>query len=220
MTKMLRAQLGLIFQKDPTSQIISIVTQSGEINFSELAIYQLRESPVEDIIQEGISIFESDVTNRALAKFDKLLNLVAFESCIGVPIPVQDEIRHAAFFFHSEPDAFRKHQIQQATVGAIHFTAILEQENLNARLQSLNPIVMSGELTAGLAHEVSNKISSLELQVRNLLPLHLGLDKLETELLQLLSVILDLKKTTEFSQQLMIAPDTKVIFSINNVNNV
>lgn len=216
-TKMLRAELGLIFEKDPTSQVISIVAQSGEVTFNEPAMYQLGDSPVNDIIQEGISIFENQVTKRAIAKFDKLLNLVAFESCIGVPIPVQDEIRHAAFFFHSAPDAFRRPQFREAMIGAIHFTALLEQESLNSRLQSLNPIVLSGELTAGLAHEVSNKISSLELQVRNLLPLHSELDKIETELLQLLNVILDLKKTTEIFQQLMVAPDMKARYSINTI---
>jgi signal transduction histidine kinase len=193
------------------------LAQSGEITFNEPAMYQLGDSPVDDIIQEGMPLFENQVTTRAIAKFDKLLNLVAFESCIGVPIPVQEEIQHAAFFFHSDQHAFRRHQLHEATLGAIHFAAILEQEKLNSRLQSLNPMLMSGELTAGLAHEVSNKISSLELQVRNLLPLHIGLEKIETELLQLLNVILDLKKTTVIFQQLMIAPDTKVRFSINTI---
>lgn len=214
-TSTVRAQIGLLFQLDPDSQAISIPIQAGTGQVNPSAIYGLRESPVNDVIRGEKPILENRVLERALPKFEKLLNLLPFKSCIGVPIPVQGEVHHAAFFFHPDVDAFPRSRLQDAQVGALLLSSILNEEGIQARLGSLSPILLSGVLAASFGHDVFNKITALELETRNLV------DRIQTDAgrhsQKLLELVLDLKNTAQAFQQMLRTKEHKETLDVNLV---
>jgi len=196
-----QAEVGLIFWMNPSSRAISVLAQVGGDALETDALYGLCNSPVEDVICEDMPIFENRVSEKAQARFSKLLDLLKFESCIGAPIRVHDEVHHAAFFFHRDPDVFSKYRLRDARAGALLFSALLAEEAINRRLRSLHPMLLSGELAAGFGHEVANKISGLELQLLQL-PIHGDRDELQAEWASVLNLASDLKTMVAAFQQL------------------
>ncbi len=216
-TDTVHAQVGLIFRMDPSSRAISVLAQAGGDALKGDALYGLCDSPVENVISEDALIFENCVSQKAQAKFSKLLDLLKFESCIGVPIRVYEEIHHAAFFFHRDPDAFSKYRGRDARAGALLFAALLAEEAINRRLRSLHPMLLGGELAAGFGHEVANKISGLELQLLQL-PIHGNGDELQSGLANVLNLTLDLKSTVEAFQQLPRTNEGQMAVDLCDVN--
>jgi signal transduction histidine kinase len=207
--------MGLLFQLDPDSHAISIPIQIGIGQLNPSAIYGLRESPVNDVIKEETPIFENRVIGKVRARFDKLLNLLAFKSCIGIPILVQGEVHHSAFFFHSDADAFPYTRLRDAQAGALLLSAILTEESIQARLGSLNPMLLSGQLAASFGHDVFNKITALELETRNLT----ARDQTDTEVSsqKLLDLVLDLKNTAQAFQQMLRTKEQMETLDTNTV---
>jgi signal transduction histidine kinase len=160
----------------------------------------LRESPVNDVIQQEKAIIENRVM-KIVPRFDKLLNLLPFKSCIGVPITVQGEVHHAVFLFHPEADAFPDARLREVQAGALLLSAILTEESIQARLRSLNPLLLSGELAASFGHDVFNKITALELQTRNLIESEPTERNICSQ--KLLELVLDLKDTAQVFQQML-----------------
>ena len=162
------AEMGIVFHLEPFTRAVSILAKAGTVPLADDAVYSLDESPVKDVICEGEPILQNHVTAHVEARFRKLLDLLPFESCIGVPIEVQAETQHALFLFHRNPDAFFRYRLRDALATATLFAAAIERETLRQRAQSINRILLSGQLSAGLGHEVYNKMSGLEIQLRNL----------------------------------------------------
>jgi signal transduction histidine kinase/DNA-binding response OmpR family regulator/predicted RNA-binding protein with RPS1 domain len=212
-TSTVRAKIGLLFQLDPDSQAISIPVQTGTGRINPSAIYGLRESPVNDVIKQEKSIFENRIIEKAVARFDKLLNLLTFKSCIGVPITVQGEIHHAAFFFHPEMDAFPHARLREVQAGALLLSAILTDESIQSRLRSLNPMLLSGELAASFGHDVFNKITALELETRNLADGDPTGYRVRSQ--KLLELVLDLKNTAQAFQQMLRTKEQMEIVDAN-----
>jgi signal transduction histidine kinase/predicted RNA-binding protein with RPS1 domain/ActR/RegA family two-component response regulator len=163
-----QADQGILFQLAPDSQQISIVAQAGNMALNQAAMYNLRQSPVKDVIYEQDEVFETDVSRHAQGQFSKLLALLPFESCLGVPIPAAGQVQHALFLFHREPEIFSRYRLRDARAMAVLFSAALESQALEKRIQSVSPFLLSGQLAAGFGHEVYNKMSGLELQICNL----------------------------------------------------
>ena len=168
LVKFTRAEVGLVFHMDPISRIVSIVAQAGTARLNQKALYSLEESPVKDVIQGGELVFEGQVSEKAEGRFRKLLDLLPFEGCIGVPIGVWGESHHALFLFHRVPGSFSRYRLRDAQATATLFAVALESQALEERIQSVNRILLSGQLAAGFGHEVYNRISGLEIQLRNL----------------------------------------------------
>lgn len=215
MTLLIRAQVGLLFWLDPESQKISILTQTSEGKINPTAIYGLRESPVNDVIVEGRPVFENRVTEKVLSRFDKLINLLSFESCIGVPVPVQGEVQHAVFFFHSDADAFSHYRLRDAQSGALLLSTILLEERIQEHLRSLSPMLLSGELAASFGHDVFNKITALELEGRNLTGNGITNDKTRPK--KILDLVIDLKNTVYAFQQMLHIKEQIEIIDVNRV---
>ena len=133
----LRHKQGSSFDFEQDTQSITIVAHSGVKNLDLSALYGLKVSSVYDVMQTGESILEKHVSEKALARFGKLLALLPFEACLGVPIKVQGEIRHAAFFFHSHVDAFSNYQLRDMQAGAFLLSEVLSEEIVQKRLLKL-----------------------------------------------------------------------------------
>ena len=162
-----RAEEGIVFHLDQISQTVSIAAQAGTISLNQDAIYSLIGSPVKDVIEEEGPVWENRISQGRAARFRKLLDLLPFESCIGVPVEASGQAEHALFLFHREPDAFSRYRLRDAWAMATLFAAALESQALDKRIQAMSRILLSGQLAAGFGHEVYNKLSGLELQFRN-----------------------------------------------------
>ncbi|HXW00841.1 MAG TPA: S1 RNA-binding domain-containing protein [Anaerolineae bacterium] len=162
------AEMGLIFRLDPISRAITITTQIGKLNLNIDALHSLRASPIREVIEEGEHILEYQMSGQTGERFRKLLELLAFESCIGVPIEASGEIQRAVFLLHRQPKAFNRYHLRDALAMSVLFSVIIERQVMEERFRLLNKQLLNGELASGFGHEVSNKVSSLEFQLRNL----------------------------------------------------
>jgi signal transduction histidine kinase len=199
---------------DPTSKAVSIQAQIGEDRLNPNAIYGLHESPVRDVIQNGDTVFENYVTTRARAKFDKLLDMLAFESCIGVPVHVFNEVNHAAFFFHAEENAFSRYRLRDARAGSLLLSAVLVNQLIRKQMGSLNPMLMSGELAASFGHDVFNKITALELEALNMIDMDAD-NRSRSQ--RILDLVLDLKGTVQAFQELLKKKEQIEAINVNEV---
>jgi signal transduction histidine kinase/predicted RNA-binding protein with RPS1 domain/DNA-binding NarL/FixJ family response regulator len=222
LVQLTRAELGVLFRLDPRSQQVSIVAQVGTIQVDHTALYALSASPVKDLILEGGRVFEAGLSAHARRRFQKLLDVIEFEACIGVPVSAAGRVEHALFLFHRQPDAFSRYRVRDAQAMATLLGVALESEAFEMRIRTAGPFLLSGQLAAGFGHDVYNKMSALELQVRNLQSLcgspsdlspsrdsDMALNR--KELVQgvdaLLERTLDLKETADAFRQLMQAED-------------
>jgi len=213
--EMAHAEKGIVFVKDPTSQTISIAAEAGALPLRQEALYDLEDSPVKDVIVENEPVFEGRA--KANKRFAKLPGLLDFESCIGAPIETMGEVRHALFLFHRQPEAFARARPQYIELDVLWLRAILEEQVVHARLRTISPLLLSGQLTMGLAHEVYNKVASLELQLTNLVSPTRPPTDLRTSLSDLHNSVIDLKTLAGSFQQLMATKETPTTFDVNEV---
>jgi len=214
-TEMAHAEKGIVFAQDPISQAISIVAEAGAFPLRQEAFYSLRESPIKDVIAENEVVFEGHASENK--RFSKLLNLLDFQSCIGAPIEAMSEVRHALFLFHHQPDAFACVRPQYVDLDTLWLRTILEEQVMNERLHTLNPLLLGGQLALGLAHEVYNKVDGLELQLSNLLSPTRPTTDFRIPLSDLRTSVTDLKTLAGSFHQMMRAKEMPTTFNVNDV---
>jgi signal transduction histidine kinase/predicted RNA-binding protein with RPS1 domain/DNA-binding NarL/FixJ family response regulator len=165
-----RAEVAIIFHMDLISQTITISAQAGIVRLPDDVLYALDGSPVRDVIYELQPVFENRVSSQAHVqkRFRKLLDLLSFESCIGVPMEIQGAVQHALFLFHRNQDTFSHYRLRDARAAAMLFATLMERDLFNQHVQSVGKFLLSGQLAAGFGHEVANETSGLEIQLRNL----------------------------------------------------
>jgi len=167
--EMTRAEEAIVFHMDRTSRMVSIVASVGSIPLNEFATYALVTSPVKDVILEGETIWENRVSQEPTRRFEKLLELLPFESCIGIPIEASGQTEYALFLFHREPETFSRYRLRDAWAMATLFAVAIEQDALDRRIQEISRTFLSGHLAAGLGHEIYNRLSGLDLEFQNLI---------------------------------------------------
>lgn len=163
-----RAELGALFYLDPDSRQIQITAREGELPLNEQSVFALSASPVGDLIRHGGELHTAGISSSNQRRFHKLLEVVRFQSCLGVSVPALGQVEHALLLFHRQPDAFPHHLLRDAHAISMLLSVALEREALEARIHEASPFLLGGQLATGFGHDVYNKMSALELQVRNL----------------------------------------------------
>lgn len=161
--KMTGARTGFVFHQDKTTGQYHILAEVGAVRINRAALQQLAQSPVNDVIEGGGVIFEKEMSERQLPRFEKLLKIITFESCIGVPIESQGRREHALFLFHPEIGAFNRFHVRDAQAMALVMSSLIEQDILEKRVHALSSLFLAGQLSSCLTHELSNKAVTLEL---------------------------------------------------------
>lgn len=203
------AEKGVLFAIDPTSRVITVIAEAGTLALDQEAVYELEHTPVKDAIIENEPVWTGQATREP--RFRKLLDLLAFESCMGVPIEVMGEVDHAVFFFHRRKDAFSLSRLPSAAGGVFRLGALLEAQALDRRIRAASPLLLGGELALSLAHEVSNKISSLEFGLSS------AITDGQASLANMHALLLDLKTIVGSFHQMMQAKDVPAPFDVNGV---
>ncbi len=158
-----------VFHFDRETRRVTLVARSGEIDVDfDTTKYELEYSPVRDVVEDKAQVFETYVSKHSAARFQKLRAAFPCESCIGVPVDVEGETTHALFLFHRSPRAFHKRDLQDARLTALRISMALEQERFERELFGFHQHFLMGQLTAGLTHEVNNKLQALLFDARSL----------------------------------------------------
>ena len=213
LVRLTQAELGLLFHLDPVSRQISIAARAGRLPVNRAAVYALAASPVKDLIIEGGVVFVPYLSDQARPRFKKLLDMVSFQSCLGVPVSAAGQVEYALFLFHRKPGAMNHYRLRDAQAMAMLLGVALESQALEERIEAISPFLLSGHLAAGFGHDVFNKMSAVELQVRNLkaccgalaAELAESCDRAEVShgTDRLLETTLDLKQTVEAFRELI-----------------
>ena len=162
------AETGVLFRRDPLTQSIHIVVQAGRRSFPDDRAHLLLDSPVRDVIEEGRPVWDNQVLARSGPRFAKLLMLVEFDSCIGIPIEAAGRTNHALFLFDRASEAFPLSCMREARVAASLLEAMLERQALEEQSVAAAGVFLSGQMAAGFGHEVNNKLQGLDFQFRDL----------------------------------------------------
>lgn len=227
-----RSELAVLFHLDTISQQVEVVARAGHLRLEPHAVYGLAQSPVKDLIIAGGEAYETHLSPQATRRFEKLLDAVDFQSCLGVQVSALGRVEHALFLFHREPDAFSRYRLRDAHAAASLLGVALESQALEERIQAVSPFLISGQLAAGFGHDVFNKMTGLELQVLNLMtactasaedservsiPGHgLSCSQAKQDMNKLLETTLDLKRTVDAFQELVRA-EAQVYLDVNQV---
>ncbi len=163
----LKADLVVLFRFDRAARAVSVVAQSGAARLRPDDLYHLPESPVRDVILEGEVLLQRRVSGDHSGRFRNLLAVVQFESCIGIPLEAAGVVEHALFLFTRQPDAFGSRQLREALAVAALLQSALESQALDERILDAGQLVLTGELTSAISHEVANKTVTLGQQVSN-----------------------------------------------------
>src|SRR5205085_3556494 len=118
-------------------------------------------------LREGHVVFDNHVSTKERI-YHKLLELLSFESCIGLPVHLHGEIQYVLFLFHREVNAFNIEDVPEARSIMPLIEAELERDHIETMLRSLNSLIISGQTAAGVLHDISSKISAVELGLKNL----------------------------------------------------
>jgi len=217
LTGAVHAEKSVLFSMDPISHSVSIIAEAGALALQQDALYGLSDSPVKDAICEGEPVFENHVSSQAESRFRKLLSLLPFESCIGISVEAFGEVRHAVFFFHRQPKSFSPYRMRDAFAGAVLLGAILEMQGVEERVRSSGALLLSGELALAFSHEVYNKVSGLELMLRNLSAGTNGPLQQRNSLARMTELVSDMKEVAENFQRLVHAKEERRQINVNEV---
>ncbi len=132
---------------------------------SEQALQNAGPGVVTDVLLKGQQVLEREATTSR--RFERLLALILFDSCIGVPLPVDlSERRYGLFLFRRERHSFTPEHAERARRVAQTIAALLQREFFFRRLRDAQRFLLVGQLTASLLHELRNKLNRLELQAQ------------------------------------------------------
>jgi signal transduction histidine kinase len=160
--------MAILFHQDAASQVIGVAAQAGQRRLQDPDPSSLAQSPVRDLMLWGGEEYLRGLNRQAVQRFRKLLEMIDFEACIGVPVPADGRVEHALFLFDSRADALSRDYLRDAHMTATLIGIALESQTLETRIHRQSPFLLKGQLAAGFGHDVYNKMSALELQVRNL----------------------------------------------------
>ncbi len=194
--KYTQATASAVFEMDLLTRTVSLVAHGGDRLAFEEHKHRLSESPVKDVIVEQQVVWEGDAGGKGAARFRYLSPLLDFQSCIGVPIKAQDGIRHGLFLFHPQVGHFTPSHLQRALSTSVMMGATVERRVVERMIRSFQRLLLVGQLSSGLAHEVNNKLASVEFRTQDLLR---GFERLAREQPKLSSTFLyrDLNRTAE-----------------------
>lgn len=153
---------GAVFSMGLFTRRVEILAQVGiDLEVFERERQDLDLSPIKDVIIGREHIVSRDVVQTMRAKFRYLLRLLDFRACLGQPIGTAGDLGYGLFLFHSDSDIFDPRRCQHANFTASALQALVERYAIQESLISSHSFGMMGQISAGLAHEVNNRINAL-----------------------------------------------------------
>jgi signal transduction histidine kinase/predicted RNA-binding protein with RPS1 domain/ActR/RegA family two-component response regulator len=152
-----------LFHLLPTYETKLIVHSGIAPSDFEKVKYNLRYSPVRNVVEDQTEILEGDVKSEAADEFKNLLPLLpnGFNSCIGLPIKIAEKTEHAIFLLHHQGRFFEKLDLERTKIVATLVGSEIEKSEIMASLLKSHAFSQRGQMTSSLIHELRNRLTTL-----------------------------------------------------------
>jgi signal transduction histidine kinase len=166
----------ILFHMSLEGRVVRVMANTGTpLNAYDTKKYTLQASPIQEVIRQGIEVFEED-TSRNPEKF-KYLNLIDYASCIGLPVETIRRTRYSLFLFHSEKGHFTREHLRQAKMTSYFIGSIVDRGEVENVVRKVQPLVFAGQIGATLIHEINNRLGSVMNSAETLLVDHNTIEK-------------------------------------------
>jgi len=159
------AEKVVLFHYNPIKRLINIQAEVGTLQLDVTQVNSLVASPVEDVITEDFIIWENHISSGFSDRYENLLRLLPFQSCIGLPVQVGEEHNHALFIFHRQSDVFNRYRVRDVQTAASLISVALEEDLFRHHVSNSSALLLNGQLSSAFNHEIYNKISVLDFQL-------------------------------------------------------
>lgn len=163
-----RADKVVLFELDSEGRQITVTEQRGAVPLRIAALPELIHSPVRDVAEGGQVVIATTATEASTKRFIHLKPLLDFDACLGVPAPAQLRCCYALFLFFFHPLSAPEQTLAQAESAAAAVGAWLERQQLIKQTADLNRIAVMGQLTRALVHEISGRLTPVNLTLQRL----------------------------------------------------
>jgi signal transduction histidine kinase/predicted RNA-binding protein with RPS1 domain/ActR/RegA family two-component response regulator len=120
---------------------------------------------VRDVALKGHTALEGFASN--VRKFERLLSVVFFESCIALRVPVtMSDSRYVLFLLSRDRAAFTQRHFEQAKLVATQLALILQRDMMTSKFMRIQEFLLVGQLASSLLHELRNKFNRIETQAQ------------------------------------------------------
>lgn len=162
------ADKAVLFEVDTDSRQVAVFEQKGVGALRSAAIPDLIHSPVRDAAEDGQVVIARSAQEAEGARFHYLTPLLSFSLCLGVPVPARIHKRYALFLFFAQPVAWPEGNLARAEGAAEVIGAWLERQQFIRQMASLHGVAVQGQMKRALAHEISGKLSIINLYLDQL----------------------------------------------------
>jgi len=158
----------VLFEFNPDGRQISVFAQHGTPSLRLNALPEVVHSPVCDVAEDGHIYSMQNQRERPELRMQHLQSLLDFGACLGVPAPTGLRNRYALFLFSTgetvNPDAW----LLQAKTTAAAVGLWLERRHFTYQAADMLRVTMLGQLSRALVHEVSGRVTPINLAVERL----------------------------------------------------
>jgi signal transduction histidine kinase/predicted RNA-binding protein with RPS1 domain len=158
----------VVFELDLYARTVSLLAQQGPLAVNTDLLPDLINSPVRDVAEDQQVVMVSRWEEVHSPRFRHLAPLLAFESCLGLPVPVLLQRRYALFVFYAQPTALTELTRVRVATAAAAVQAWLERRQCVRQIADLHRIAVLGQLGRALVHEVSGRLTPLGLMLQQL----------------------------------------------------
>lgn len=153
----------VLFMLDPESRQVRLLEQVGQSALRHGSFPSLLHSPVRDVAEDGLILRALSTQETAHPRFRHLSTLISFSSCLGIPVPAQLSERYALFLFFEQPvlgDAAAIVEAHASSTTAL-LAARLERQHFAHQFAGLQRVMLLGQLSRSLIHEINNQRQNL-----------------------------------------------------------
>lgn len=164
-----QADKAILFELDIDQSQIKVFEHKGSISLRNTAWPELIYSPIRNVAEEQIVFTANHVQQETAGRLKHILPLLDFSACCGVPVPAHLRKRYALFLFFGRPLAFIPNALIASAEGsAARIASWLERQQLIKQTADLQRVALLGQLSRTMIHEISGRISPLNLSLQNL----------------------------------------------------
>ncbi|HLP61001.1 MAG TPA: ATP-binding protein, partial [Candidatus Deferrimicrobium sp.] len=155
------AETAILFSIHPLSYEVRIEIHFGIFrdqaeDYSSLLHY----SPVKDVALDKEIIFENKITGTSrYSKHRWLVTALHYESCIGCPVTVTQELEYCLFAFHGNEKHFDEVDLFKLKSTADRIAQALEIQRLEETIRNENPFYLTGKTYGSMAHDLVNALN-------------------------------------------------------------
>lgn len=160
----------LIAERGTESAVPKFVLSRGRLfkHDFEVARYELRFSPIGDVVNQGKAVIVPEPYMRRPAGVKRLRGIVKCQSMIGLPIRILDVVKYGVFVLREQGDLLADEDLEKLTILAMKCGVELDQLAVNAEIGRWHLRMSAANLLGGMTHETGNALYAIRLELGRL----------------------------------------------------